>query len=307
VTALEALVLSNILNGVEPAQAARAAALEEDRGLEIFTEAMARVREYQLVMCYPFFPVGALTEAREYRLHVMAVLGAIERWDDHEREVAIAIFKGRDVRGDGVPREDAERILNEVLKALPHYLSAAEIPAYTRDRAKFVKERRARVIEALERFPSFREPLQYKNIVTYTGGVDGLVANLRNLGGAVGADLRGADADAAHRRVHEDPVDHHRDRRGARRRLGVRRRDREVRRPHQGGRAPRPPVRHLGHRGGRALDRAEGHRPGCGHARPGEQRAHAYAGRQRGGGHKLGVATRDGSAASGTSSTSCWT
>jgi hypothetical protein len=97
--------------------------MEEARGLEIFAEAMKRVREYQLVMCYPYFPVGALTEARQYRLHVLEVLGAMERWDDHERELAMAIFKGRNVmKGDGVPREDAERILNEVLKALPHYL-----------------------------------------------------------------------------------------------------------------------------------------------------------------------------------------
>jgi hypothetical protein len=177
----EALVLRNILNGVEPAQAALAAGMEEARGLEIFGEAMARVREYQLVMCYPFFPVGALIEVRRYKRHVLEILDAMARWDDHERALAIAIFKGRNVvREDGVPREDAERILNETLKALPHYLSAAEIAAYTRDRAKFVKENRSRVIDALERFPSLREPLQYKNIVTYTGGVEGLVANMRN-------------------------------------------------------------------------------------------------------------------------------
>jgi hypothetical protein len=76
---------------------------------------------------------------------VLEILGAMARWDDHERALAIAIFKGRNVvREDGVPREDAERILNETLKALPHYLSAAEIAAYTRDRAKFVKENAAR-------------------------------------------------------------------------------------------------------------------------------------------------------------------
>lgn len=177
----EALVLRNILNGVEPAAAARAAGMEEDRGAEIFAEAMRRVREYQLVMCYPFFPVGALGEAREYRLHILEILGAMERWDAGERELAGAIFRGRNVVKDGVARADAERVLSQVLNALPHYLDAKEIPAYTRDRAKFVREKSKRVLGLLERFPSLREPLQYKNIIHYTGGAEGLVANLRNL------------------------------------------------------------------------------------------------------------------------------
>jgi hypothetical protein len=125
-------------------------------------------------------PVGALTEARQYRLHVLEILGAMERWDDHERELATAMFNGRNVMKDGVPREDAERVLNEVLKALPHYLNVGEIPAYMKDRAKFVRERRSRVLEILERFPSLREPLQYKNIETYTGGPE-LVGFMRSL------------------------------------------------------------------------------------------------------------------------------
>jgi hypothetical protein len=181
VKATEALVLRNILNGVEPAAAALAAGMEEGRGLEIFAEAMKRVREYQFVMCYPYFPVGALTEARQYRLHVLEILGALERWDEHERELAMAIFRGHNVmKGDGVPREEAERVLNQVLNALPHYLEAAEIPAYIRDRAKFVKAHSRRVLEILERFPSLREPLQYKSIETYTGGPE-LAGHLRNL------------------------------------------------------------------------------------------------------------------------------
>jgi hypothetical protein len=121
------------------------------------------VREYQLVMCYPFFPVGALSEARLYRLHVLEVLDAMGRWDDHEREVAIAIFKGRNVvKDDGVPREDAERILNEALKALPHYLSAAEIPR-TRGTARLrevqpqARDRGARALPEPARAPAVQE------------------------------------------------------------------------------------------------------------------------------------------------------
>jgi hypothetical protein len=209
----EALVLRNILGGVEPEIAARAAGMEEARGLEILTEAMKRVREYQLVMCYPFFPCGAVAEARRYRVHVLEILGAMERWDVYEGEVARAILGGgprviervAQVLG-AVMSADAGRrffadedradfaadpltyakafamaLFDRLLRALPNYLAAGEIAAYTRDRRKFVVERRKRVLELLERFPSLREPLQYKQIHTITGGVDDLVANLRNL------------------------------------------------------------------------------------------------------------------------------
>lgn len=163
-TEIEALVLRNILNGIEPAAAALAAGLEESRGLEIFTEAMRRVAEYQLVMCVPHFPVSALAEARMARRRVLEILGAIERWDDHEREIASHIFKGKNVVKEGVPREDAERVLGAVLDALPNYLEAADLRAYTADRGRFVRENRSRVLGALERFPSLREPLQFKKI-----------------------------------------------------------------------------------------------------------------------------------------------
>lgn len=160
----EALVLRNILNGVDPAVAAVTAGMEESRGLAVFQEAMRRVAEYQLVMCVPHFPVMALAEARQSRRRVLEILGAIERWDHHERELAGAILRGRNVIKEGVPREEAERVLNRVLETLPSYLSASDIRAYTLDRAKFVREHRSRVLGAIEKFPSLREPLQYKKI-----------------------------------------------------------------------------------------------------------------------------------------------
>ncbi|SRR6266571_2846023 len=180
-TEAEALVVRNVLNGVEPAAAASAAGLAQDAGLGVFQEAMRRVAEYQLVMCVPFFPVMALSEARMNRYRVLEVLDEIGRWDAGDRDLAAAILKGVNVLKQGVAREEAERVLNRVLDALPHYLDIADIRAYGADRAKFVRDHRARVLAAVERFPSLREPLQYKAIVHYTGGPEGLAANLRNL------------------------------------------------------------------------------------------------------------------------------
>lgn len=163
-TPTQALVLRNILNGIEPVPAAQAAGLAEDQGLVIFNEAMRRVAEYQLVHCVPHFPVIAIAEARRNKRGVMEILAKIQDWDDGERELAMAILKGRNVLKEGADRADAERVLNTVLEALPHYLEAGDIPAYARDRRQFVREHRSRVLDAVERFPSFREPFQYKPI-----------------------------------------------------------------------------------------------------------------------------------------------
>jgi len=178
VTENEALVLRNLLNGVDPVRAAAAGGLPEAEGLAVFHEAMRRVQEYVLVHCVPFFPCAALSEARQNRALVMEVLGAIQRWDDGEREIAIAILRGRKVVAEGVPRAQAEAVLDRVLTALPHYLTAADIALYARNRAVFVRDQRARVLDAVEKFVSFREPLLYRRIVHTTGGAETLLAHI---------------------------------------------------------------------------------------------------------------------------------
>ena len=180
-TESEALLIRNVLNGVPAASVARAADLTEDEVAQAFAEAMRRVAEYQLVHCVPFFPVGSVIEARRHRLQVLDVLGEIQRWDDGERELALAILAGHNVIAEGVERMHAERVVSRVLNALPHYLPAADIAEYRRDRKSYIRAHRGQVRETVERFVSFRTPLLYKNIVHYTGGQDGLLANLRNL------------------------------------------------------------------------------------------------------------------------------
>lgn len=160
----ESLLIANVLNGVPFPVAARAAGNDEGWALDVFEEAMKRVAEYVLVHCVAFFPCTSLPEARRHKARVLECLVAIERWDATERDIVLAIFKGRNVLNDGVPRAQAEEILNRTLNALPHYLTEKEIPAYITDRRAFVRERRSRVIEAVEKFVSFRNPLVYKKI-----------------------------------------------------------------------------------------------------------------------------------------------
>ena len=177
----EALLIRNLLNRVPVVQAARASDMTEEDAAAAFAECMRRVAEYQLVHCVPFFPVGSVAEAQRHRLEVLEVLGEIQRWDDGDRELALAILAGHNVIAEGADRQHAERVVSRVLNALPHYLPAADIAEYRRDPKGYIRARRGQVRETVERFVSFRTPLLYRNIVHYTGGQDGLLANLRNL------------------------------------------------------------------------------------------------------------------------------
>lgn len=157
----EALLIRNLLNGVEPPQAARGAGLDEADALAVFAEAMKRVAEYRLVHCMPFFECGTLAQARAARFMVMDALDRIARWDDGERELMARLF--RDGRAE-LPRAELESVLRRTLDALPHYMEKGELREYYRDRMAFIRGRRARVIELLEKFVSFRAPLLYRNI-----------------------------------------------------------------------------------------------------------------------------------------------
>lgn len=157
----EALLIRNLLNGVEPVRAAQAAGLTEEEGLAAFSEAMKRVAEYRLVHCMPFFECGTLDQARAARLLVLEALEQIGHWDDVGRDLMIALFKGQ--RPD-VDRAELKAVLDGTLNALPHYLDRHEHAAYYRDRQAFIRAHRSRVIGLLERFVSFRTPLLYKNL-----------------------------------------------------------------------------------------------------------------------------------------------
>ena len=160
-TESEALLVRNLLNGVEPSTAACAAGLSEEEGLAAFSEAMKRVAEFRLVHCLPFFECGTVPQARQARFMVLEALERIGRWDNEERDLMIALFKGQ--RPDRV-RAEIEKILAATLNALPFYMEKSELPAYRRDRQAFIRANRPRVIGLLERFVSFREPLLFKNI-----------------------------------------------------------------------------------------------------------------------------------------------
>lgn len=178
----EALLIRNLLNGVPIADAARVSGMTEGEAGQAFAEAMKRVAEYQLVHCVPYTPVGNLAEARRNRVRVLEMLGEIQRWDDRDREIVLEVLAGRNVVADGCPREVAERAFKRALDAMPHYLQTqADLRAWRNDRAKFMRENRARVREIVEGFVSFRRPLIYKKIEHATGGFDLLQANLSQL------------------------------------------------------------------------------------------------------------------------------
>lgn len=163
-TEKEALILSNLLNGVAVDDVAASAGEEVAQVMGVFQEAMRRVAEYVLVHCVAFFPCTALSDARRNRVQVLEILSAIERWDAYEHEIVGKILRGKNVMSEGVPREDAERILNATLNALPNYLRKEDLPQYNHDRRAFVRNNRSRVLDAVDRFVSFRNPLLYKNI-----------------------------------------------------------------------------------------------------------------------------------------------
>ena len=164
-TEAENLLVRNLLNGVAPETAARAAGLAEEEGLAAFAEAMRRVAEYRMVHCMPFFECGTLAQARASRLYVLQALEEIAWWDGEGRELMIEVFKGgRPQRARG----EIEAIADRTLAALPFYLEKDELPAYRRGRMAFIRDHRARVVGLLERFVSFRAPLLLKNIAHET-------------------------------------------------------------------------------------------------------------------------------------------
>lgn len=175
----EHLVLLNLLNGVEPAVAGRAAGLAEDEVNALFTQAMRHVGEYALVHCTPFVECQSLPAARRNKLAVLDIVAAIQRWDTEERDLMLAVFKGRNVVRDGVPRETAQAVLARTLDAIPHYLLESQMAAYKVDRAKYVRENRSAIAAILERFVSFREPFLYR-AVTHVA-LDANVAGLPSL------------------------------------------------------------------------------------------------------------------------------
>lgn len=178
----EALLIRNLLNGVDLGPAARASDMSEEDAETAFGEAMRRVGEYQIVHCVPYFPVNNLVEARRSRLQVLQILDAIADWDNGERALALEILSGRNVIKEGVAREIAERAVNRVLEALPNYLEKQELPVYYRDRMAFIRTNRGRIRELVERFVSFRAPLLHKRIVHATASnFDQMLANIRNV------------------------------------------------------------------------------------------------------------------------------
>lgn len=177
-TEKEALLVRNILNGVPEEALAGALHLDAEDIRAVFAEAMRRVAEYVLVHCVPFFPCALPIEAQRNRVMVMDIIGRIERWDESERDIMLGLLKGERV---DAPRELIAEIMRRTLDALPHYLALAEVRIYMADRRAFIGAHRRRVIEAIEQFVSFRNPLLYKNIIHVTGDADVLIGNMRNL------------------------------------------------------------------------------------------------------------------------------
>jgi hypothetical protein len=163
-TERDALIVRNVLNGVEAEQLASTLGGSAEDVSATFAGIMRLVSEYVLVHCVAFFPCGSVPEARRNRSKVMYVLGCIQDWDDGEREVMVALFKGRDIAEYCLPREKVQEILARTLDAIPHYLPLAEGVEFWRDRKNFIANKRSIVIGAVERFVSFDNPLIYKNI-----------------------------------------------------------------------------------------------------------------------------------------------
>lgn len=158
------LILANLLNGVSPETAARTFGRTEADVREAFGAAMKFVAEYRFVHCMPHFDSSTLDEARQNKFRVLDILRRIERWDAVERDVMVDLLKGKDVTAYGLSQSELEAILKRTLDALPNYLQKGELQAYFEDRRAFVAGRKARVIEAVEKFISFKNPLTYKAI-----------------------------------------------------------------------------------------------------------------------------------------------
>jgi hypothetical protein len=156
------LIVANLLNGIAVDQAAAAFGVNEVVADAMFAAAMELVAEYRLVHCIPHFECGTLEQARRERVRVLEILGRIERWDAFERDLMLDLFKRKDLSGCGIPRQQIREILQRTLDALPGYLRSEDLPAYFRDRRAFVRQSPQRVIEAVEKFISFRNPITYR-------------------------------------------------------------------------------------------------------------------------------------------------
>lgn len=158
------LIVANLLNGVSPEVAARTFGGTEAEVREAFGATMKLVAEYRFVHCIPHFDSDTLDEARQNKLRVLDILNRIERWDAIERDLMLDLLKDKDVSGYGLTLRQMEDALKRTLDALPNYLQKSELTAYFKDRRAFVAARRTRVIEAVEKFISFKNPLTYKKI-----------------------------------------------------------------------------------------------------------------------------------------------
>lgn len=165
----ELLIARNVVNGVAPEALAQQLGTTPAAVEAAFTAAMRLVAEYRLVHCVPFFPCLSVMEARRNQRRALEILEAIEVWDAIERDMMLDLLKGVNVmRKYGADRAVVEAMLNRTLNAVPHYLTPKEAVEFGRDRKGFVTAHRARVIEAVERFVSFRNPLVYKRIEDQT-------------------------------------------------------------------------------------------------------------------------------------------
>lgn len=157
-------IIANLLNGVAPSAVATAFRVEELQADSIFAKAMKLVAEYRLVHCIPHFECGTLEQARAERVRVLDILGRIERWDAYERDLMLDLLKKKDLSGYDKSRLEVQEILQRTLDALPSYLPPRDLPAYFRDRRRFIAERPEIVIQAVEKFISFYNPVIYKNV-----------------------------------------------------------------------------------------------------------------------------------------------
>jgi hypothetical protein len=173
----DALIVRNMLNGVDAFAAARAAGATEAHAMEIFSHAMRMVAEFVHVNGVPFFPCRSLADARRHRERVFEMIERITLWDEIERDMMLDLLKGVNVmRKYGAQRSHVETMLNRTLEVVPHYLTEREAGEFLRERRGFVLNHRARVIEAVERFVSFSEPLFYRRISHHTFGTEELAA-----------------------------------------------------------------------------------------------------------------------------------
>lgn len=164
-TPTQSLIIGNLLNGVSVDATAAALGETPEECLRVFEAVMARAAEYALIHCVPHFRCDSLGAARLNRFQVLRILSQIDRWDELERDLVLDLFRGEDVVAKhGITRQAAEQALQRALDALPHYLQADQAGAYMTDRKAWITAHRGEVMAAVERYPSFDNPLQYPHI-----------------------------------------------------------------------------------------------------------------------------------------------